>query len=177
MNKSLIIAILVFGLIECAILLLISLTPGVENAAGLSHPQLLGMRIGGAGAVRIAPIAILAFLFQTTVLAQFATFIALAVTAKRRSPVFYSFLSLCFVFTIGVWWRLFSGHQQYLATGETQYFLGFPVATAWAVYGVYLAGVSFIVLYVLGFKKFIWSDQDESEFQQLVNKNNTTQIK
>lgn len=169
MQKILAVSILIMGFLLCGILILISLTPSVGNAAGLAHPDFAGMRIGGEGAARIEPISNLAFLFQVIVLAQFACFIALGVSTHRRTSTFYALLSGCFLLTIFVWWRLLSGHQAYLASGETQYFLGFPTATAWLVYAVWLAGLSFVMLYVIGFKHYVWSDSDEAEFKKLLS--------
>jgi len=169
MQTKLVIAIFVFGLALCGILLLIGLTPPVDNAAGIAHPAYDGMRAGGDGAARIEPIASLAFIFHVIVLAQFACFVALGVSEQRRSGLFYLLIAGCYLLTLFVWWRLFASHQQYLNSGETQYFFGFPTATAWVVYGVYLSGVSFIALYVFGFKRFIWSDQDQETFQRLLD--------
>ena len=127
------------------------------------------MRIGGDGAARIEPIATLALVFQVIVLAQFACFIALGVSAHRRTPTFYGLLSVCFLITVFVWWSLLAGHRAYLESGETQYFFGFPTATAWVMYAVWLAGLSFVILYVVGFKQFVWSDSDETEFKKLLS--------
>ena len=174
MQKHLIVSIFLIGLAMGGILLLIYFSPTVSNAAGLNHPVYAGMKIGGDGAARIAPITGLAFIFQVLVLAQFACFVALGVAEKRRNLTFFGALTVCYLITVFVWWRLFAGHQAFLNSGETHYFLGFPTATAWAVYGIYLAGVSFIALYVLGFKQFVWSDQDEEDFQQLIKNNQST---
>ena len=168
MQKLLVVIIFILGLALCGILVLIGFAPSIDHAAGLAHPTFGGMRIGGDGAARIEPIKALAFTFQILVLAQFACFIALGVRVNRRSPTFYTLLSGCFLLTALVWWQLFSGHQNYLASGETQYILGFPAATAWLIYGIWLSGMSFVALYVVGFKHYVWSDQNEKDFQKLV---------
>lgn len=171
MQKHLVIAILILGLVLCGILVLICLAPGVDNAAGIAHPQYESMRAGGDGLARIEPIKALAFAFQVVVLAQFACFIALGVSEQRRDPTFYGLMAACYVITVVVWWQLFARHQAFLASAETSYFLGFPTATAWVVYGIYLAGVTFIGIYVFGFKRYIWSDEDQQKFDQLLAEN------
>jgi hypothetical protein len=172
MQKHLVIAILVLGITLCVILILIALVPSVGVVAGGAHSMYTSMSAGGDGAARINSIATLAFIFQVVVLAQFACFVALGVAEHRRNLNFYLLMSGCYLLAVFVWWKIFSAHQQFLTTGETGYFLGFPTATAWVVYGVYLAGVSFIAVYVFGFKKFIWSEQDQAAFQRLLDEHN-----
>lgn len=172
MQKILVASILILGIALCVILVLIGISPSVENAAGLAHPDIPGMRVGGDGQARVESISTLAFLFQVFVLIQFACFIALGVTEKKRTAKFFLMIFACFLATLFVWWKIYTGHQTYLDEGVTQYVLGFPTSTAWVVYNIWLSGLSFVIVYVLGFKHYIWSDQDEADFNTLLQANN-----
>lgn len=172
MQKLLILGILILGVALCVILALIGFAPGVENAAGLAHPEFSGMRIGGEGMARTESIATLAFWFQVFVLAQFALFIALGVSERKQTATFFALIFICFLLTLFVWWKIYAGHQAYLESGDVQYILGFPTSTAWVVYNIWLSGLSFVFVYVFGFKRFIWSDEDEAEFDALVKESN-----
>lgn len=169
MQRRLAIAILVLGIIECALLVVIALSPAPENAAGLAHDALAGVRVGGDGAERIAPIIWPAFLFQALVLVQCHLMIALGVSDHRRTPALMTLLAACLAVSLFVWFNLFSSYQAFLQTGVTDYVAGFPTATAWQVYAIWLGGMSLVALYVFGFRKFIWSEEDEQAYQQFIN--------
>ena len=67
-----------------------------------------------------------------------------------------------------VGWKMYFGHQEFLKTGTTDYFMGFPSATAWQVYGIWLCGSPLIVIYSLGFRKFIFTREDERSYNELL---------
>ena len=61
-----------------------------------------------------------------------------------------------------------AGHLHFLATGETSFFMGFPTPTAWAVYGVWAGALPSMFIYVIGFRQFIYTEEDEAEYEQLL---------
>ena len=61
-----------------------------------------------------------------------------------------------------------STHQEFLQTGETGYFMGFPVPTAWQMYGTWLSAIPLIIIYTLGFRHFIYTEEDEEQFEALL---------
>jgi hypothetical protein len=79
-----------------------------------------------------------------------------------------AYMVASFAFMMFIWWQMFSSHQQFLETGETGYFLGFPTATAWQVYGTWLCAIPLIILYSVGFRHFVFSEEDEAKFQALL---------
>lgn len=168
MQRSLAIAIFIMGLIECLILIAIALTPAPENATGLAHEVLPGVRIGGDGRERLAPIENLGYFFHVTVLVQVHLLIVLGVSEHKRSPLLFSLVGGCLAIALFIWWSLFTSYQNFLDSGTTEYFLGFPVASAWQVYALWVGGLSLVSLYVIGFERFIWSKEDERAFQEIV---------
>ncbi|XOV86759.1 MAG: hypothetical protein ACFHX7_17525 [Pseudomonadota bacterium] len=173
MQRLLPVTILVLGLIQLGLLLVIGLSPAPENATSLAHASFSGMRIGGDGAARLEPVAGAAFVFQLVVLAQICCLVALGVGKHRHSGSFHVLLVLAFLVAAGVWYGLFSAYETFLETGTTAYFLGFPVATAWQVYAIWLSGLVLVGTYVFGFTRFIWSEEDETRFQTLVTRART----
>jgi len=168
MQSRIIISILVLGILQCLLLLLIALTPTPEQFSAVAHSQFNGMMIGLDGASRLAPIEDYAFYFYLVMLAQICAMVALGVVPKKRDPLFWLSLSGCFGLAAFVWWQMFSAYKSYLATGETTFVAGFPLATTWQVYAVWLAGLGLVALYVLGFKRYVWSDKDQQAFDALV---------
>ncbi len=169
MQRRLAISILVLGIIMCLVLVAVALSPAPENASGMAHATLPGVRIGGDGLARLDPIEHLGFLFQALMLVQAHLLAALGVADRKHTPAFMGGLTACLGVSLFVWFNLFDSYRDFLNTGETDYFAGFPVATAWQVYAIWVGGLSLVALYVLGFKKFIWSDADEEAFQEIVS--------
>ena len=169
------IVILVLGLVQCVALILIALTPLPDNTSGLPHALYNGMRIGGDGAARFLPIAALAYWFQVVVIAQIHCMIALAVKPARRSKLFWGLLTACFGVAVYAWTGLIASYEDFLATAETHMVAGFPVAASWLVYSIWLAGLGLVALYVLGFKRYVWSDDDQRAFEVLVKQTRNSQ--
>ena len=66
-------------------------------------------------------------------------------------------------------YRLFTSYSAYLTTGKLNSFLGFPGPTAWMIYGLWAGGALFAVLYVVGFRKFIYTAEDEKILKDIAD--------
>lgn len=150
------------------ILLLIGSIEAPSNAAGMAHWEIPAMRIGGDGAARLADMGGLAFVFNCLLLLFTVLLCLLSVSPDKRTPDFLGWMVAVYVVNLMVWQQMYFGHQAFLANGETGWFLGFPTATAWQVYGVWFAGVILIAVYSGGFRSYILSETDERRFEQLL---------
>lgn len=174
MQNKVIVAIFTICSVMAVILAAIILAEPVPGSGGIPHPEFPGMMTGGDGAARLAEIGMLAFAFQCLLLLLIVALAALGVADNHQTTRLYVWLFLTYLFTLFVWWQMYFGHQQFLATGETTYFMGFPVATAWQIFGTWFGAIPLIVLYVAGFKTYIHSDDDERAYQQLLTDYNAT---
>ncbi|PCI80252.1 MAG: hypothetical protein COB20_03450 [SAR86 cluster bacterium] len=170
MRSNLIYVIFATVLLMAGILVAICLADTVPNAAGVAHEQFNGMQAGGDGAARLEHIGGLAFAFQALLLVLIVCLAALGIAEERRSPELWAYMGGTLLFSLFVWWQMYSGHQAFLETGVTRYFMGFPVATAWQVYGTWLGAIPLIVLYSVGFRKFVFTVEDERKYEQLLEK-------
>lgn len=170
MPSKLIVVIFATVLLMAGILIAICLAETVPNAAGVAHPEFIGMQSGGEGAARLQYIGGLAFAFQALLLLLIVCLAALGVAEERRSLELWSYMGGTLLFSIFVWWQMYSSHQAFLETGVTSYFMGFPVATAWQVYGTWLGAIPLVILYCIGFRKFIFTIEDERKYEQLLEK-------
>ena len=152
MRSKLIYIIFVVSLLMAGILLAISLAEPVINASGEAHPQFPGMQVGGDGLARFEQIGNLGFAFQCLLLIQIVLLSLLGIPERYRSRKIL----------------VYSAHLQYLETGSTSYFLGFPTATAWAVYGTWLGAIPLVILYSVGFHKYIHTPEDEEQYKKLL---------
>ncbi len=168
MGSKLIYVIFATVLLMAGILVAICLADTVPNAAGIPHPQFNGMQSGGDGAARLEYIGDLAFAFQCLLLLLIVCLCSLGVSEKRRSSEFWAYMGGTLLFSLFAWWQMYSNHQAFLETGTTGYFMGFPIATAWQVFGTWLGAIPLIVLYSLGFRKFIFTDEDEQKYEELL---------
>ncbi len=168
MRSKLIYVIFTTVLLMAGILVAICLADSVPDAAGIPHPDFNGMQVGGDGAARLKHIGGLAFAFQSLLLLLIVCLSALGVAEQRRSNELWAYMGATLLFSLFIWWKMYAGHQAFLATGTTDYFLGFPVATAWQVYGTWLGAIPLILLYSLGFRRFIFTEEDEEKFDQLL---------
>lgn len=167
-DSKLIYTILAIASAMAVILLAISFAEPVSNSAGIAHPDILGMQAGGDGAPRLEHIGSFAFAFLCLLLLLFICLSLLGVSIHNRTPKLFSYMGGAFAFMMLVGWKMYFGHQEFLKTGTTDYFMGFPSATAWQVYGIWLCGIPLIVIYSLGFRKFIFTREDERSYNELL---------
>lgn len=172
MSNKVVLAIFAVSSAMALILLAIIIADPVPGSGGVPHPFLAGVMVGGDGAERLKEIGVLAFLFQSLLLLLIVMLAALGVSPRHHSIKLYLLLMLAWLFTMFIWRQMYFGHLDFLKTGETGYFLGFPIATAWQVYGTWLGAIPLILIYVFGFKTFIHSDEDERRYQELLKENN-----
>ena len=168
MRSGLIYSILAIVVLIAGVLIAISLAPPVANSAGMPHPDIPGMQAGGDGAARLEYIGFLAFAFQCLLLGLIVCLCALGVSERRRSRELMIYMGSSLVFMLIVWWQMYSGHQAFLESGSTAYFMGFPTATAWQVYGTWLGAIPLILIYSIGFRKYIYTLEDEEKFDRLL---------
>lgn len=171
MQNRVVIGIFIICSAMALLLLAIILADPVPGSGGVPHPTIAGLMIGGDGAARLEEIGGFAFLFQSLLLLLIVALAALGVSAKHHNHLLYLLLALTYLFTMFIWWQMYFGHLEYLETGETGYFLGFPTATAWQMYGTWFGAIPLILIYVLGFRIFIHSEEDERAYQQLLKDN------
>lgn len=150
------------------ILLAIGLADTVPNAGGVPHPEFPGMVVGEDGAARLEHIGGLAFAFNALLLTLVVCLSILGVSERHRSPKFLAAMASSLIIMLLIWWAMFSTHQEFLSTGETGYFMGFPIPTAWQMYGTWLGAIPLVAIYTLGFRHFIFTEEDEAEFNALL---------
>lgn len=163
-----VIPILLVLVLLWALLLVVAVQPEPSVPNSQPHPDIDGMMAGGDGLARLADIGLPAFSLQAAILILVVLMIALGVSRRYRTLPFWLGLAATAILFLFVWSRIYLGHQHFLGTGEVHYVLGFPAPTAWAGYGIWASGLALLVLYLVGFRKFIYTHEDEAEFDRLV---------
>ena len=168
LKSNLIYPIFAIAALMAITLIAICLAETIPDAGGKPHPEFTGLQIGGDGADRLQHIGMLGFAFQSLLLIQIVLLSILGVAERYRTNSLLVYMGACLIIMLLVGWKMFSGHMQFLDTNETDYFLGFPTATAWQTYGTWLSAIPLILIYSLGFKKFIYTEEDERKFKKLL---------
>ncbi len=167
--KSRLILVILFVSIVCAgLLTAIALTPAVENVTGQAHPTIPLMRTGGDGQLRLMDIKTYAILFQFLVLINYVLFFMLGISRKKADIQLYLTLFAVFSLTAFIWYKIVSGHQLFQLDQTTEFFLGVPQSTAWMLYGVWGSGMMQILFYCIGFRRYIYSPEDQAEFGSIL---------
>ncbi len=89
-------------------------------------PVFSGMRIGGDGLARLEYIGTLGYAFQALLLSLIVAFATLGVSERHRTPRLRAYMIATLVFSVFILWRMVASHLNFIATGETSYFMGFP---------------------------------------------------
>ena len=144
------------------LLIIVALSP-MPSIISSAHLHFDGMKVGGNGIERIQHIGMYAYWLQNTVLVLALLLISLGIKECNRTRSYWLFLILIGICMIGVWHEIYFEYQNFLATDETEYFFGFPTATAWMIYGIWGSAALLTLLYVIGFRKFIYTLEDEFE--------------
>ena len=167
-QRTVIIAVFACACTMLAVLLAIFTVEPVANGAGLPHPSINGMLVGGDGAARLEAIAPLPVVFHFLIVLLIALLGLLGIDQKRRDRRLLAITVAACLWHALICWQLWSSYYHFLETGETDYFLGFSVATAWQVYGVWFGSLPLAVLYCWGFSRYIYTEEDETAFAELM---------
>lgn len=135
---------------------------------GQAHPEYDTLLVGGSGAERGERIWWLGFAFGLLELALFVTCMLLGVRRNGVIGPAGRFIAACaFVYLLAFVALMFS-YRGYMTADALTTFGSFPAPTAWMVYAVGLVPLVFLLVFVLGFRDFIWDDESERKLAQIV---------
>lgn len=140
----------------------------VVRGHGVPNPAVGTMLAGGEGAARYENVWWLGLAFG---LLQVVFFVgALAFGANKKSglgplkvPFIVGGIAYAAVFTAMV-----LAHRSYAASDTHSLFLGFPIPTAWMMYGVWLVPLVFMFAYLFLFDSWIYTEEDRNRFERLL---------
>ena len=142
----------------------IVLTPEVGDVGGADHERFQTMSRGGDGAERHDNVFWLGAAFGALTLSFCAALMAL--DGQRRGLGLAVLGTL--VLNVAVWLWLLASYSSYLSGDEVSFVLALPGPTAILVYVLYPVSFGFNLLYVVGYKRWVLSDDDLEAYQRLV---------
>ncbi len=158
-----------------ALLLVITLFLGISvfktippAASGSAHPEISGMRIGGDGTARINGLETASFILFAATFLLFTTLVISGVSKRNRTVRFWIWMLIITGVILFVWYQVFDSYSNYLSNGALRYILGFPEPTAWMIYGLWGGGALLAVVYVVEFRKIIYTKEDEETLKDIM---------
>jgi len=138
------------------------------DASGSAHTVINGMQAGGDGAARIHGLESSSFVLYIACFLVFIAFVISGVSRRYRSSRFWIWIGLITLVFLFVFYNVFRSYLAYLSTGKLNMFLGFPGPTAWMIYGLWAGGALLALFYAVGFRKFIYTAEDEAALQNIL---------
>ena len=86
--------------------------------------------------------------------------------AHRRARARWLVVGLCAF--LGAWTWLVVAYRDYMVAGPGRLFLGFPLPTAIMLYVLFPASLIFTVAYVIGFGRWVLTEEDEAAYERLL---------
>lgn len=69
---------------------------------------------------------------------------------------------------IGAFLAMTSAMEKYTQSSSPELIGGFPVPTAWMVFGIWLMPIAFLATYVVGFRRWVMTEDDQQRLEALV---------
>ncbi|HIG30520.1 MAG TPA: hypothetical protein EYQ50_23075 [Verrucomicrobiales bacterium] len=135
---------------------------------GMTHPQFETMKIGGSGEARHGRILWLGWAFGLIQICFFVALLALGSNSSKAQPSILKPLGVGFLLYAGVFTLMIASYHHFMLSDSKDLILGLPRPTAWMIYGLWTAPVWFIGLYISTFKRLIWSDNDQKQFNRIL---------
>ena len=157
-----------FALIAAmAIILAIALgVPEVSGGHGFTHPLLETMERGGAGYARVEGVLELGWAFGLAQILLFVGLLALGARNRRGLRGIGPGLVIGGLVYALVWTALVLAYRSYALGSDPALFLGFPVPTALLLFGLFPVPLIFLLLYVVGFERWIATPSDLAELER-----------
>ena len=159
------ILLLLLAILALLVTLLFGDSP--PGATGIPHDQFDAMTRGGDGLARLGGMGWAMSLIQVLTILLIHALIALGINERHRSRTFWLLLGSSAAVSLAVWLGMYFSYVSFLETGTTTWLFGFPLATFLSVFGVFLGGSYLCVIYIWGFRRFIYTVEDEAAYEAL----------
>ena len=135
---------------------------------GQIHEEINTMLIAGSGTARGAHMQAISYVYGALILAFLVCCLLLGLRRKngvgRGGKLIIGGAVLYFV----CYAAMMLSYGRYLTAGSLDTFGALPVPTAWMLYAIWPAPFVFLALFVFGFRRFVWDDESEREFQRIL---------
>ncbi|HVS62853.1 MAG TPA: hypothetical protein VMT85_05015 [Thermoanaerobaculia bacterium] len=141
------------------------------NQAGIAHPEHPAMALGADGEARHRDVLGVGFAFAVLIVVFFVGLLFFALHRRGEAVPGKGTILFAAVLFLGAFVALFWTYSRFMeAPGAGGLFLGFPVPTAWMLYGVWGIPLLFILIYVARFNEWVFGAAEETEYTKLLER-------
>ena len=155
-------------LLVIAVVVALLLTPQLGDVGGKPHERFSTMSSGGSGSARHANVLWLGGLFGA---ASLVFFVALMAFGARQGASLRGLgrpLAASLVICLAFWVWLVVSYARTMNGGAVPFFLALPGPSAIMLYGLFPVTTLFNLLYVIGFNRWILTEEDYQKYKRLV---------
>jgi hypothetical protein len=161
-------ALLAILLAMLAVIGVAFLIPEEPGGQGITHPEFTTMQRGGPGPERHERILWVGWFFGFL---QMLLCVGLMAFGARKAGLLRGAggpLLGCAALQITIWTCLVLAYRGFMHGGGRALFLALPAPTAVLMYGLWPVAIVFTLCFVIGFKRWVLSDEDLAAFERLV---------
>ncbi len=104
----------------------------------------------------------------------FVIFLYIGIRQKENSQTKIRVWIIGLIIYLGIFIAGMIDYVNFTNSESIKLFLGFPLPTAWMLFGIYLFPLYFTFFYVIKFKYWVLSDEKEKQFRKLCNESLST---
>ena len=162
--------LILLGLLACllALCVLIFTIPEPINGHGMAHHSVDGMRQAGDAWLQSKPVFTVGYLLGILIYLIISALIYIGVPRAKRDGTFTLAHAAATLAVLGMWSFLMYLFRQYLHSGDPMIDFAFPLPTLVMLLGLWIAPMSFSLIYILGFRRWIFTREDEETFRKLM---------
>ena len=160
-----VILLLLLAILGLLVTLLLGDSPA--GATGQTHEQIPAMTIGGDGLARLGSLGWAISSIQVLTILLIHGLIALGISERHRSSTFWALLGSSAALSLAIWMGLYLSYIHFLETGDANLVFGYPLPTALAMFGVFIGGSYLCLIYIWGFRRFVFPEEDEAAYEAL----------
>ena len=165
--------IILLGLLACllALCVLIFTIPEPINGHSMAHHS-CGRHAPGRRclATESNPYSAVGYLLGALIYLIISTLVYIGVTRAKRDGKFTLAHSAATLVVLGMWSLLMYLFRQYLHSGDPMIDFAFPLPTLVMLLGLWIAPMSFSLIYILGYRRWIFTPEDEQTFRELMER-------
>ena len=151
-----------------ALCALIFSIPEPSNGHAVAHHAVDGMRQAGDAWLQSGPVFRVGYFLGVLIYLIFSILVYIGVPQAKRDRTLRLVHSAATLAVLGMWSFLIYLSWQYLHSGDPMIGSAFPLPTLVMLLGLWIAPVSFSLIYVLGFRRWIFTPEDEEKFRQIM---------
>lgn len=142
--------------------------PPAPGVGGGPHPDFSTLSRGGPGAARHASLLPVGWAFGALSILNFVLLIAFAVRRSDHLQRIGSYLVAGFLIYLGVFTWLMAAYARQMDEPAGILYLGFPLPTAIMLYILFPISTIFNILFVVGFRSWVLTEEDEARYLKIV---------